>query len=345
MKGLDLLGADSIKKKLFISFSKRDDPLATTLFTLLEMLLGHHAYLFKANEHHAGIKGGDDWRTKIRDELNNAHRMVVLATPAFVTERWFWIEAGGVWVRSTERLIVLASPKVEPSQIVPFDHKQVVFLVASRRQLVKETITSVVAELQDAPPKWTAAAERLLDDLLSLAESSTGSSTESAQGDPVSAKLRALELEAHEAKLAIIARVDGPGTTNSADLYTKTFTVTNDGEAPFRIVGARIRWWVDHNTLSGWLVKNHGRLISVGEGVVLSNGRFGRDSIRAGGISNVSFEGTGAELTQLLGQIIETEGAHPAPPYAYMARGRVEIELVGNSDRRKTITGDEFVWR
>jgi hypothetical protein len=167
----------------------------------------------------------------------------------------------------------------------------------------------------------------------------------SREDDPVSAKLKDLEMEERESKLSLHARVVGPGTQNSGDSAIHTFHIINDGEAPFRVVAARVRWRVDETRLRAWLTTNGGRFLRTGE-VVDDKLNFGGDTIRAAAQFNVAVSSTGAALVQGLGAVTETDLAHPLPPYQTFAVGRLEVDLQGNTpERKRTVASDDFPWR
>jgi hypothetical protein len=169
--------------------------------------------------------------------------------------------------------------------------------------------------------------------------------TWSREDDPMDLKLRALELEERESKLALHARALGPGTQNSGDSATHVFHVVNDGEAPLRIVAARVRWRVDTDRLRVWLTNNGGRLLRTAE-IVEDTTAFPRDTIRAAGQSSVTATIMGAALSQRLSGATETECAHPPPAYQTFAVGCLEVDLQGNTaERKRTIVSDEFPWR
>lgn len=168
----------------------------------------------------------------------------------------------------------------------------------------------------------------------------------SRENNPTDLKIKALELEERENRLAIHARVLPPGTTHSGDSATFEFAVVNDGEAPFRVAAARMRWRVDITRLREWLIANGGRLLAPPPTELIENARFERDTLRAGNTSKVTASITGAGLNHHFAQATRTEGAHQQPPFATFVNGQLEVEMQGNTpERRRTVGSDEFPWR
>ncbi len=117
----------STKMDVFLSFSKTDARPAALLSKILRRALGARS-VFKADHLDAtGIEPGEDWRTRIRAVIGKCRCLVALATPRFISERWFWIEAGAVWARDPGDVYTIAPVGLDAGATSPFDHKQIVY--------------------------------------------------------------------------------------------------------------------------------------------------------------------------------------------------------------------------
>jgi hypothetical protein len=166
------------------------------------------------------------------------------------------------------------------------------------------------------------------------------------QDDAVAARLRALDLEQREMQLGLHVRLVGPGTASSADKVDYELTVVNDGEAPFRIVEARVRWSLDSDVVRQWLAEHGARLISPLPEEFIQTARTTADTVRAEKSGKVSWTVTGTELNRHFQRTL-TEGSPPPPPYSSMVVGRAEVNVQGlTAERRRTVVlTDLRPWR
>lgn len=155
------------RKRLFLSFCRRDSALAHALYELLASFIPP-LWIFKADEP-SGIELSDEWRTRIRTELNTCDVLVALATPSAILERWLWIEAGAVWARDDSRVVVLTAPLIKPGDIIPLDARQFVALDHSDQKSVTRAMEKIAALLGRPALIWTTKRRRLLDQVLALA--------------------------------------------------------------------------------------------------------------------------------------------------------------------------------
>ena len=77
--------------KVFLSFAYADLAGARKIRNLLFHQLGLQVFL------HEDLSAGENWRPKLRKELEHADVFVALLTPTSVTDSWLLQETGAAW--------------------------------------------------------------------------------------------------------------------------------------------------------------------------------------------------------------------------------------------------------
>jgi hypothetical protein len=97
-------------KKVFLSYSHSDSAIAKNLATKLDEV---GIYCFMAEK---DISAGEQWETRIRDEIIAADYVLILVTPRSKNSLWVAAEAGAAWV--LDKKLFAALMFVDPNELI-----------------------------------------------------------------------------------------------------------------------------------------------------------------------------------------------------------------------------------
>jgi hypothetical protein len=97
--------------KLFISHAANDKPLVEAFVDLLEGGIGVSPRdIFCSSLKGQGIRPGADFKSSIRDHLDEATCVIAMISPSFYGSAFCMCELGGVWLQAKSLLPVLVPP-------------------------------------------------------------------------------------------------------------------------------------------------------------------------------------------------------------------------------------------
>lgn len=144
--------AGSKRYDLFLSFSQRDKSLADAVHTLLKAV---GLDVFFSPHPTDGLTAGAQWFPSLLKALDGSRAILVLATPASVSEHWPVFEAGAIAVRQASGLdapVITALAGVAPDALPrPLQSLQAVDLRKGRGDFLQRLGNALGRQIADSP--------------------------------------------------------------------------------------------------------------------------------------------------------------------------------------------------
>lgn len=113
--GQALRGRAAIRR-VFLSHAAADAPLAEYLSEVIRTSVGN-VEVFVASSP-GQVETGEEWLTRIKQELRDSDTYLVLLTPTSIERLWIWFETGAAWM-SERRLVPVVARGLEKNKIPP----------------------------------------------------------------------------------------------------------------------------------------------------------------------------------------------------------------------------------
>jgi hypothetical protein len=127
---------------IFLSYTQADKKDAKKLFNILS---GHYNMRIFTSEM---ISAGEDWQSKLRDEISQCDIFIVLLSPKSIESGWVLSELGAAW--GLEKLIIPIFTQPEVLSKIPVELKNTESFDISYLEEHPETLNQIIDHYKES---------------------------------------------------------------------------------------------------------------------------------------------------------------------------------------------------